>query len=99
MKSLCRLLPLCLTLLLTACRIGYSFNGASIDYTTTKSISIKDFSNQALLVYPPLAQTFSESLREIYTRQTKLKVLKEEGDLQLEGEIVGYDLAPLPNSP
>lgn len=100
MKRFCALLLTSLLLTgvllpLSGCRIGYSFNGASIDYNLTKTISVKDFSNQALLVYPPLAQNFSESLREIYTRQTKLKVLKADGDLQLEGEIVGYDLAPL----
>ncbi len=86
---------LALSCLMTSCRISFKFNAASIDYNTTKSISIKDFTNQALLVYPPLAQTFSEELRDIYTRQTKLKVIKEDGDLQLEGEITGYDLTPL----
>lgn len=88
------LLPLVLCLL-TACTISYKFNGASIDYTTTKSISINDFTNQALLVYPPLAQRFSEAVRDSYTRQTRLKVLKEGGDLRLAGEIVGYELTPL----
>jgi len=82
-------------LLSTACSISYKFNGASIDYNTTKSISIKDFPNQALLVYPPLSQTFSEELRDIYTRQTRLKVLKSGGDLQIEGEITGYELTPM----
>lgn len=81
--------------LLTACTISYKFNGASIDYNTTKTISVKEFPNQALLVYPPLSQNFTEALKDIYTRQTKLKVVNEEGDLRVEGEIVGYDLTPL----
>ncbi len=94
-KRLPIVLSLCALMALSACTVSYKFNGASIDYTTTKTISIKDFTNQALLVYPPLAQNFTEQLRDIYTRQTKLRVLKSEGDLQLEGEIVGYDLTPL----
>ncbi len=84
-----------LSLFLGACTISYKFNGASIDYTTTKTISVKEFTNQALLVYPPLAQNFTEALKDIYTRQTKLKVLNADGDLRVEGEIVGYELAPL----
>lgn len=69
--------------LLPACTISYKFNAASIDYTTIKSISIKDFPNQAVLVYPPLSQRFSEGLRDIYTQQTRLKVLKQDGDLRI----------------
>ena len=96
MKNIHRIIGLALLVCLPlACTVSYKFNGASIDYTTTHSISVKDFSNQALLVYPPLAQTFSESLRDIYTRQTRLKVIKQGGDLQLEGEIVGYEVTSL----
>ena len=36
--------------LLNACTISYKFNGASIDYSTTKTISIADFPNVAPLV-------------------------------------------------
>ena len=31
----------------TACKISYTPNGASIDYTKVKTITIKDFPNQA----------------------------------------------------
>ena len=34
-------------LIVTACSISYKFNGASIDYTKVKTITIKDFPNQA----------------------------------------------------
>mgnify|MGYP007091051839 CR=1 FL=1 len=47
--------------MVTACSISYKFNGASIDYTKVKTISIKDFPNQAPLVYPPLSQEFTEA--------------------------------------
>ena len=36
-----------LTVLATACSISYKFNGASIDYTKVKTITIRDFTNQA----------------------------------------------------
>jgi len=80
---------------LSGCKISYSFSGSSIDYTVTKSITISDFPNQAPLVYPPLAQNFTEALKDKYIRQTKLQMLTANGDLELEGEITGYDIAPM----
>ena len=79
-------------LIVTACSISYKFNGASIDYTKVKTITIKDFPNQAPLVYPPLSQKFTEALKDIYIRQTRLQLVNSNGDLDLEGEITGYDL-------
>lgn len=86
-------LGLCLTL--PSCTISYKMNGASIDYATTHSISIAEFPNHAALVYPQLSNNFSEALRDLYARQTRLNILREGGDLQLEGEITGYELTPM----
>ena len=80
---------------LQSCLISYKFNGASIDYTKTKTLSIADFPNNAELVYPPLSQYFSETLRDTYSRQTRLQLLKKGGDMNIEGEIVGYQLTPM----
>ena len=66
-----------------------------MDYSKVQSISIKDFPNMAPLVYPPLAQKFTEQLREKYIRQTRLQVLRDNGTMDLEGEITGYELTPL----
>lgn len=87
---------LLILLVLTSCRIGYQFNGASVDYSKIKTIQIKDFQNQARLVYPPLSQYFSENLREFYLRNTKLQLVNNgRADLELDGEITGYDLMAL----
>jgi len=80
---------------LTACSIKYSFTGGTMDYSKVQSISIKDFPNMATLVYPPLAQKFTDQLREKYIRQTRLQVLREKGTMDLEGEITRYELMPL----
>lgn len=77
---------------LYGCKISYGFAGGSLDYTKYKSISIADFPNNSELVNPTLSQTFTESLKDKYTRQTKLTMLREGGDLHLEGEITGYQL-------
>jgi hypothetical protein len=84
-----------LSFVLVSCSISYKFNGASIDYTKTKTISIVDFPNTAELVYPPLTQVFGEGLRDAYSKQTRLQLLKKGGDLHIEGEITGYQLTPM----
>lgn len=84
-----------LAVLATACSISYKFNGTVIDYTKIKTITIKDFPNQAALVFPPLSQKFTEALKDIYIRQTRLQLVNNNGDLELEGEITGYDLTPM----
>ena len=82
-------------LLITSCTMSYKFNGASIDYDVTKTIMISDFPNQAPLVYPPLEQRFNEELKDLFTRSTRLQFVKQNADLEMEGEIVGYELTPL----
>jgi len=82
--------------LLWSCSISYNFKTQStIDYTKTKSISIQDFPNVAQLVNASLAQKFSEALKDKYTKQTKLNILRSGGDLNLEGEITGYSFTPM----
>ena len=84
-----------LLLIGTSCSISYKFNGASIDYTRIKTVTIEDFPNQAPLVYPPLSQMFSERLRDQFRRNTRLEPVQTNGDLVLEGAIVGYELTPM----
>ena len=91
-----RNLLVCICLLIaTACSISYKFNGASIDYTKVKTIMISDFTNQASYVNPTLAPEFTEELKDIYIRQTRLEQVTSNGDLALEGEVTGYDFTPM----
>ena len=80
---------------LSSCMISYRFNGASIDYSKTRSISIADFPNNAAMVNPNLSNNLSEGIRDIYSRQTRLQILRRGGDMELEGEIVDYALTPM----
>ena len=78
-----------------SCTIGFTMNGASIDYSKTHSIAISDFPNHAALVNPSLANDLTEGIRDIFIRQTRLNVQRQSGDLELEGEITGYQLTPM----
>lgn len=85
-----------LTLLLfsvSSCGI-YSFDGASIDYTTTKTVSIANFINEIGSGPPNMAQTFTEGLKDYFQRRTKLEITQTQGDLQFEGGITDYRVAP-----
>jgi len=86
-----------LTLLffVSSCRMSYTFRTASIDYDLTKTLAIGHFVNQAPLVYPPLEQRFNEEIKDIFTRNTKLQLVNQNGDMEIEGEIVGYELTPM----
>ena len=87
---------LCITtmllLLLSGCSISYKFNGANINYQTTHSVSIADIPNNAAMVNPTLSNNLSEGIRDLFQRQTRLQVLQKNGDLEIEGEITGYDI-------
>ena len=81
--------------LFNGCMISYKFNGASIDYSTTKTISIADFPNVAPLVYAPLSNNLSDGIRDLFQRQTRLEQVRRGGNLEIEGEITGYALTPM----
>jgi len=84
---------LCLALsliALIACKIEYSFNGASINYNEVKSVTITKFPIRCAYVWAPMEGMFYNSLTDAYAKKTKLKVLKKNGDLQLAGEITEY---------
>ncbi len=81
-------------MMLGGCKIGFTLNGAPIDYSVYKTIYVSQFPIRAALVYPPLQQTFENELLDYITRNTRLTTVDTAADLQLEGEITGYSLSP-----
>ncbi len=78
--------------LFTSCHITLGLAPiSSIDYDKVKTISIADFPNQAEYVYAPLAIEFNQTLQDMFIQQTRLQLVKSGGDLELEGEITGYN--------
>ena len=78
-------------LLLMSCSVSYKFNGASIDYTKTKTIQIADFPIRSSYVWGPMASIFNNQLKDQFANHTKLIQVKRNGDLKLEGEITKYE--------
>lgn len=84
-------LALVACLLLISCSVSYKFNGASIDYTKTKTIQIADFPIRATYVWNPMYSIFNNQLKDQYAQQTRLSQVSRNGDLKLEGEITRYE--------
>ncbi|HRY31720.1 MAG TPA: LptE family protein [Bacteroidales bacterium] len=86
---------LAFVLMLAAASCGiYSFSGASIP-PEAKTISITHFPNNAAIVNPSLSQAFTDMLKDKFTNQTSLSLVTRNGDLQIEGEITGYNVQPV----
>jgi hypothetical protein len=85
-------LALCiLPLLLSGCSIKYSFQGGSLNYDMVKTITIHEFPNRTPN-YPLLSQVFDQALRKRYIEQTRLVPVNNNGDIEIEGEITGYNI-------
>ena len=75
----------------TSCQISYKFNGASIDYSKTKTIQIADFPIRSSYVWGPMASIFNNELKDQFANHTRLIQVKRNGDLKIEGGITRYD--------
>jgi len=98
-KHIIKLLPviagiLFLAVVVNACKIGYSFTGASIT-PDVKTVFVDFFTNRARVVNPMLSQTFTEAMKDKFVNETGLSMEREQGDLEFSGEITGYEVRPL----
>lgn len=92
MRQLCQtLVPIVLVALLTACSVSYKFTGTSINYDLIKTIQIDNIANRAPYGWAPMQAMFNNQLQDVYANQTRLQLVKRNGDLHIAGEITGYD--------
>lgn len=85
---------LCVLIPLGSCIPRYTLNGSSINYDIYKTVNVSDFPIRAALVYPPLQQTFENELLDYIAHNTRLQTTDGNSDLELRGEITGYNLSP-----
>ena len=92
-RRFARILPLLATaLLLSGCGI-YSFSGTSIQ-NDVNTICIDYFEYRAEKVNPSLSSDITEALRTRFRRMTRLEQVEQDGDMEITGEITGYNVAP-----
>ena len=80
-------------ILVYSCSVKYSLTGASIS-PETKSFQVNFFQNNAPLIEPGLDRNFTNKLTDLLLNQTSLELVKFNGDLIYEGEIVEYRISP-----
>ena len=74
---------------------AYSFTGADINYSTTRTVQVNYFQNNAPQVEPGVSRDFTQKLQEILLNQTSLDLVNNNGDLVYEGEITQFYTAPI----
>lgn len=93
MKKLLRLLlPAIAAVLVSSCGI-YSFTGTSIQ-PDVYTITINYFEYKALRVNPSLSNDLTEAMKDKFRKLTRLEQVDMDGDLELTGEVTGYDVKP-----
>lgn len=91
-KTVFAVCMLSLSFLVNSCSVALGLAPiSSIDYTKVKTISIAEFQNRAEYVYAPLATEFNQRMRDMFVQQTRLQVVNSGGDLDIDGEITGYN--------
>lgn len=85
------ILPILMLGLMAACTVQYKFTGTSINYDLIKTIQIDKIANRAPYGWAPMEAMFNNKLQDVYANQTRLKLVKRNGDLHIAGEIVSYD--------
>ena len=81
---------MCLAVVPVACSVSIKFNGASIDYSQTKTIQIADFPIRSSYVWGPMGPMFNNELKDKFASNTQLIQVSRNGDLKIEGEITQY---------
>lgn len=92
MKRILMMLVLSAAVLLGGCSIvNYSFSGTSIQ-PDVKTVTINYFEYKALKVNPNLSNDLTEALKDKFRKLTKLEQVEMDGDLELQGEVTGYEV-------
>ena len=60
----------------------------------TKTFQVNYFQNTAALIEPGIERDFTLALQDLILNQTNLDLVKSNGDIVYEGEIVEYRIAP-----
>lgn len=91
MRRLARILALAASAAVAASCWIYSFSGTSIQ-PDVKTVTINYFEYKALRVNPSLSNDLTEGLKEKFRKMTRLTQVDLDGDLEISGEVTGYDV-------
>ena len=96
-RHIWRVLPaislLILTVVLSSCKVTYSFSGVNISPEVT-TYTVNYFPNRAAIVQAQLSQVFTDALLDKIQAGTSLEMKPSGGDVEFSGEITGYATRP-----
>jgi len=92
MKRMALLLVI-LGVVMTGCKVTYSFSGVNIS-PEVQTYTVEYFPNRAPIVQAQLSQVFTEALMDKIQSSTSLDLATQGGDVQFSGEITGYETRP-----
>ena len=78
----------------SGCKVKYSPSGGR-NFHDSVTVSVMTFTNSAPLAKATFPQSFSETMRDVIQRQTRLQSVAKNGDLNFEGTVVGYTVTPV----
>ncbi len=88
-----KLIIISISITLFGCKAKYTLDNINIG--NAKTFQINNFKNIANLVEPGIENHFTLSLQELLLNQTKLSLVKTNGDLIYKGEITDYKISPI----
>jgi hypothetical protein len=91
LRNLLRIAALAATVAIVSSCWIYSFSGTSIQ-PDVKTVTINYFEYKALRVNPSLSNDLTEGLKDKFRKMTRLTQVDEDGDMEITGSIVGYDV-------
>jgi hypothetical protein len=83
---------LAVAMVVSSCSVSYSFSGTSIQ-PDVNTITINFIEYRALRVNPSLSNELTEAIRNQFRRMTRLEQVEHDGDMEISGEITGYDIS------
>ena len=86
-----RLLVIALAMLMVSSCGIYSFSGTSIQ-PDVNTITINYFEYKAPKVNPSLSNDITEAIKTQFRKMTRLEQVEMDGDLEIIGEVTGYEV-------
>ncbi|MDX1906015.1 MAG: LptE family protein [Bacteroidia bacterium] len=89
------LFALCLVVpLLSGCKVTFNFTGGSVD-TSLETLSVDQFTNNAEIVIPYLAQEVTQQIQDRFLSQSRLTLTSGAADVQLSGYVSRFTVLPV----
>lgn len=89
------LISLTIGVVLNSCKVTYGFTDGTPACTECKTFSVEIFENSNPNAPVNYGQVFTEDLKDAILNRTKYQLVSDNGDLQFEGKITGYNINPV----